>query len=122
MLALFKINPSKSKLNYSDLLALKQNQHRKSFIPDLFIPKRFHHQQAVMLLNNPAILAVVVSLIAYSIVLRFIKWRKLRHIPGPWLAAWSRLWLLRHVMSGKLCKSVEEVCGRYGEQNFVSLC
>lgn len=73
----------------------------------------------MMMLSSFAVLIGLVSFLAYSVALRFIEWHKLRHIPGPPLAAWSRLWLLRHVMSGKLCKRVEEVCGEYGKMYFI---
>ena len=74
----------------------------------------------MILLSRSTVIVGVVSLIAYFVALRFIKWHKLRHIPGPSLAAWSRLWLLRHVISGKLCKRVEEACERYGKQQIRS--
>lgn len=71
-----------------------------------------------MLLTQTALLIGLVSFITYSVALRISNWYKLRHIPGPSLAAWSRLWLLRHVISGKLCKKLEEVCNTYGRQPF----
>jgi hypothetical protein len=40
-------------------------------------------------------------------------WR-LRHIPGPWLAAVSELWYIRAATSGELHLRLAEVCSKYG--------
>ncbi|KAI0406531.1 cytochrome P450 family protein [Xylaria palmicola] len=56
----------------------------------------------------------LIGLLLYSTVVRFIQWRRLSHIPGPLGVGWSKLWLLRHVASGKLPKKLEEISGDYG--------
>lgn len=39
---------------------------------------------------------------------------RLRQFEGPWVAKWSRLWLLRTVLSGKMNLTFYEVSKRYG--------
>ncbi|QPH02864.1 hypothetical protein C2857_007082 [Epichloe festucae Fl1] len=51
---------------------------------------------------------------ASLILLRYRQWKKLSHIPGPAIAGWSKIWLLRHVVLGRLCNRLEEVTKAYG--------
>ncbi|RYP62492.1 hypothetical protein DL769_007271 [Monosporascus sp. CRB-8-3] len=59
---------------------------------------------------------VAVGLLAYSIITRFLQWRRLRHIPRPPTAGWSKLWLLRYVVCGRLCTKLEELSGEYAAE------
>ncbi|RYO86091.1 hypothetical protein DL762_004886 [Monosporascus cannonballus] len=64
--------------------------------------------------SNLLVSTVAVGLLAYNLITWFLRWRRLRHIPGPPAAGWSKLWLLRHVVSGRLCTKLEELSGKYG--------
>ena len=41
-------------------------------------------------------------------------WLRLRHIKGPWHAAWSQLWLIDSVASGNMHWKYAKVCEKYG--------
>ncbi|TVY62782.1 Cytochrome P450 monooxygenase mpaDE [Lachnellula suecica] len=41
-------------------------------------------------------------------------WLRLRHIPGPPLAGFSRLWLVWNSLKGRLAYATEEASGKYG--------
>lgn len=41
-------------------------------------------------------------------------WARLRHIPGPFSAGFSKLWLIRRQMTGKLVLDFQDVCKQYG--------
>nr|QSQ85904.1 P450 [Preussia typharum] len=66
------------------------------------------------LLSSTMLLLGALGVILYSGITRFIEWKRLRHIPGPKLAGWTDLWLLRHVVPGKLCTKLVDVCNVYG--------
>lgn len=56
---------------------------------------------------------------ATSVFLWFVgstvnSWYKLRHIPGPWLASISDLWIIRAATSARLSEVFEEVGKSYG--------
>ncbi|KAJ9652221.1 hypothetical protein H2198_008525, partial [Neophaeococcomyces mojaviensis] len=52
--------------------------------------------------------------LAYFIVTSILSYRKLRHIPGPWLAAVSQLWLFNATSRGDLYLAAEKVLRKYG--------
>ncbi|KAK4209072.1 cytochrome P450 [Rhypophila decipiens] len=60
-----------------------------------------------------AILALI-SLGLYSIITTLKQYLRLRHIPGPPLAPFTRLWLARSETGGRLYKDVYEVNQKYG--------
>ena len=64
-------------------------------------------------LDKAALLSLICILIAVSTHL-VASVRRLRHIPGPWWAAWSRLWLVRALASGDAAGKYEEVNQKYG--------
>jgi len=39
-------------------------------------------------------LAILVLLLAGYLIHSYLSYRRLSHIPGPWLAGWSNLWLV----------------------------
>ncbi|KIW79697.1 hypothetical protein Z517_06311 [Fonsecaea pedrosoi CBS 271.37] len=43
-----------------------------------------------------------------------VSYRKLRHIPGPWLACFSQLWIFNVTTKGDLYLTMEEVLHKYG--------
>jgi hypothetical protein len=44
----------------------------------------------------------------------FYAWYRLRHIKGPFLASFSKLWLIRTVSSGNMHWEYAKVCQKYG--------
>lgn len=52
--------------------------------------------------------------IAYYVVTSFLSYRKLRHIPGPRLAAFSQFWLFKVTAGGDLYLTADEVLRKYG--------
>jgi hypothetical protein len=44
----------------------------------------------------------------------FHAWYRLRHIKGPFLASFSKLWLIRAVSSGNMHWEFAKVCQKYG--------
>ncbi len=41
-------------------------------------------------------------------------WFRLRHIPGPFTAGVSELWLIRHTQGGRIHMDTAEACEKYG--------
>lgn len=63
----------------------------------------------------PQLLLLALALgIVYSIANTIITYRKLRHIPGPRLAAFSQLWLFNITAKGDVYLSAEHVLRKYG--------
>ncbi|KAK1755440.1 cytochrome P450 [Echria macrotheca] len=58
--------------------------------------------------------AVALALIGLSLARRVRQWSRLRHIPGPFWAAFSRWWLIRHVGGGRMHLDLREVNEKYG--------
>ncbi len=56
----------------------------------------------------------VVTFGLYLIATRVATWARLRHIPGPFTARFSKLWLVRRQMTGKLVLDLQDVCKEYG--------
>ena len=48
-------------------------------------------------------------------------WYRLRHIPGPFWAGFSKLWLLKHTWDGTMYMKSAEACFKYGRALFDSL-
>ena len=57
------------------------------------------------------ILVLIVILVG---VQTFQAWYRLRHIKGPFLASFSKLWLIRTVSSGNMHWEFQRVCQKYG--------
>jgi hypothetical protein len=55
-----------------------------------------------------------VALITVTIVVNVRSWLRLRHIPGPWFAAFSKLWMLRKTSGGRFHLDLAEACEKYG--------
>lgn len=67
----------------------------------------------VPFLPQLSLLAIALS-VTYLIVSSIVAYRKLRHIPGPPLAAFSQLWLFNVTASGDVYLSAEQVLRKYG--------
>jgi hypothetical protein len=61
------------------------------------------------------VLLVVVVSVAYLAISTVISYRRLQHIPGPRIAAFSQLWLARATAKGSLYKTLGRVLDEYGE-------
>jgi hypothetical protein len=68
----------------------------------------------MVLLSSTTFFIGALGAVSYAVITRFILWRRLRHIPGPLIAGWTKLWLLRHVVPGKLCTKLVDICNEYG--------
>src|SRR5437868_2007100 len=68
-------------------------------------------------LESSTISALVAVFLIYTIASRFSAWNRLRHIPGPAGAGWSRFWLVRHQLGGRLCFDLKELCDQYGKNS-----
>jgi len=42
-------------------------------------------------------------------------WYRLRHIPGPFWAGFSKLWLLKHTWDGSMYMVSADACIKYGK-------
>lgn len=65
---------------------------------------------------NPTGLAVVVAIlgIGWLIVSTIHSWYRLRHVPGPWLASFSYLWLIRNAVKGIQLEAFKTASKEYG--------
>lgn len=52
--------------------------------------------------------------IVYFFLIYLLSYRRLRHIPGPRLAAWSNLWWIRAATGGEAHLRLYDVCAKYG--------
>lgn len=60
--------------------------------------------------------AVLVALVTLGWAVRAVhSWRRLRHVPGPALARWSSLWMVKRLSSGRFHEAMCEVMEEYGE-------
>lgn len=57
---------------------------------------------------------LVFVLVAYYVSASIKGYRKLRHIPGPWLASFSQLWLFNVTARGDIHLEAERVLRKYG--------
>lgn len=60
-----------------------------------------------------AVVLASVGLVYYAVA-SISSYRKLRHIPGPRLAAFSQLWLFKVTAGGDLYLTAEKVIRKYG--------
>lgn len=71
---------------------------------------------AFLISTTTLFLAAVVALTGYTIVPSVIAWYRLRHIPGPKIAAWTNLWLINKLWRGNSFNDMSNVCTQYGTQ------
>ena len=65
---------------------------------------------------GPAALGLLaLAAVVYALATSVVAWRRLRHIPGPPGAAWSRWWLLRNTLGGEMHLGLKRACEQYGE-------
>jgi hypothetical protein len=58
--------------------------------------------------------ALIILLVAKNLAFRIVRYLRLKHIPGPVGAGWTRLWLLRQAAGGKSHLAFFEVTKKYG--------
>ncbi|KAK3320267.1 cytochrome P450 family protein [Cercophora scortea] len=66
------------------------------------------------LINGAVLFGIATSFVVYLVATRIAAWKRLRHIPGPTGVGWSKWWLGRHQISGKMCKHMLVVGEKYG--------
>lgn len=62
----------------------------------------------------PWSIALALLISAYIVFSYTTSYRRLSHIPGPRLAAWSNLWWIRAASSKRGHLRLNEVCEQYG--------
>lgn len=70
------------------------------------------HEIYVSIFSNASFF--IGSVIGYFILVQYLSYRRLSHIPGPRLAAWSNLWLVRAIWGQQSHVNINEVSRRYG--------
>ncbi|KAK0654197.1 putative cytochrome P450 E-class, group IV [Cercophora samala] len=66
------------------------------------------------LLTSSTLLYFLLALLLLNLVYRTHRWSKLRHVPGPFLAGWTSLWLTRRFISYKVYEDMHALTKRYG--------
>lgn len=69
---------------------------------------------AALLLGWRALVGAVLALALASGIRRLRAWHRLRHFKGPFWAAFSRWWMLRHVGGTRMHLDLREVHDKYG--------
>lgn len=69
----------------------------------------------VVYLTNLTIL-LVLGLLGYYSASTYTTYRRLRHIPGPRVAAFSKWWMLRNTLGGSMHLALKEACETYGKR------
>jgi hypothetical protein len=59
-------------------------------------------------------ISIPVLILAGYLVHSYLSYRRLSHIPGPWLAAWSNLWLVGIVLRKQSHLEFYELAEKYG--------
>lgn len=57
----------------------------------------------------------ILGLIGYVSVYLYTTWRRLRHIPGPRSAGFSKWWMLRNTLGGSMHLALKAACETYGK-------
>lgn len=66
-------------------------------------------------LTNLTIL-LMLSLLGYCSASAYTTYRRLRHVPGPRIAGFSKWWMLRNTLGGSMHLALKEVCETYGKR------
>jgi hypothetical protein len=71
-------------------------------------------------LTNPHLATLSLLFIIALVLLVFLAqvyrdWYRLKHIPGPRWAAFSKAWMLRNTLSGSMHLALKRACDVYGE-------
>jgi hypothetical protein len=74
----------------------------------------FFSHYDISLTSTSTIVSVVGLLLLTNVLHRFLRWRRLRHVPGPPLAGWTSLWLTRHYINSEVLNEVPRLTAKYG--------
>ncbi|CAP61958.1 uncharacterized protein PODANS_5_1510 [Podospora anserina S mat+] len=66
------------------------------------------------LLTSSILLHLLIALLLLSLAYRVHRWHKLCHVPGPFLAGWTSLWLTRGFISYKVYEDMHALTKKYG--------
>ncbi|KIW34406.1 uncharacterized protein PV07_01184 [Cladophialophora immunda] len=62
-----------------------------------------------------AVWLIALAVISVSVLTsKFLAWKRLRHIPGPFWCGWSDLWMLRRAFRGSLYMDLDDLRHKYG--------
>ncbi|KAK0710411.1 cytochrome P450 [Apiosordaria backusii] len=64
--------------------------------------------------STPLYLILLLLLLLANLAYRVHRWSKLRHVPGPFLAGWTSLWLTRRFLSYKVYEDMHALTKKYG--------
>ncbi len=67
----------------------------------------------ILSLSTVGYIIVLCSVVAFAIH-RFLAYYHLRQFSGPWLASFSKLWMMRCTFLGTMHLEVADVCNQYG--------
>lgn len=59
---------------------------------------------------------LVLGLFGYYSASTYTTYRRLRQIPGPRIAGFSKWWMLRNTLGGSMHLALKEACETYGER------
>ncbi|TKW55018.1 hypothetical protein CTA1_48 [Colletotrichum tanaceti] len=62
-----------------------------------------------------SVLLLVTALLIYLGTLSYRSWNRLRHVPGPPGAAFSKWWMLRNTLGGQMHLALKRACDEYGK-------
>lgn len=68
-----------------------------------------------LLLANLVGLSILI-LLGYIFVYTYTTWRRLRHVPGPYSAGFSKWWMLRNTLGGSMHLALKATCETYGKR------
>lgn len=74
-----------------------------------------------MLLTTTALLALGAAFFAY-LVSTVLQWRRLAHVPGPFLASLTKGWMVKESLKGCQPISFKEVNDKYGKMPTAVVC
>lgn len=60
------------------------------------------------------------GLLGYFSVSTYTIWRRLRHIPGPRSAGFSKWWMLRNTLGGNMHLALKAACETYGKRRWTN--
>lgn len=96
-------------------LSLDHLRHRTMVVLDRILPSPGEVPTTAFSFANLVIL-VALGLLGYFSVSIYTTWRRLRHIPGPRSAGFSKWWMLRNTLGGSMHLALKAACDTYGKE------
>jgi hypothetical protein len=75
--------------------------------------------RTILLMAAAVLIAGLVTLIAFLCTQQFRSWNRLRHVPGPFWASVSSLWMVQKGLTGRLHEHLRDLSEKYGAQRYV---